>query len=284
MKRIWFFVLMLSVHWAWAQKIKVKTTSRMPKDLIETSGLLAGVGHTVWTHNDSGGETILYQINNQGEILRKVWVSNAQNVDWEALASDYKAWVYIADIGNNANRRKDLRIYKIPHPDSLTTDTVQAEIIDFYYPNQKAFPPTSRHLNFDAEALIAYDDSLFIFTKNRTKPYSCYTYVYALKNTSGKQVATLKDSIYLPKTRRYFSWVTDAARHPFKDELVLISHKKAWIIHHFRTKPQLTPTKISGIFSQKEGVCFDLDGNVWVSNEKYCFLKPKLKFGHIKHY
>ncbi len=265
-----------------AQKIKIKTMTLLPEIIWETSGIISGVNSTIWTHNDSGGKTILYQIDTNGVIFRKLFVKGVKNVDWEDLANDYQGYIYIADIGNNRNNRKNLQIFKIPHPDSIKSDSINPEIIRFSYENQKGFPPKESELNFDAEALIAYKDSLFIFTKNRTKPYSKYTYVYAIPNKPGKQIAILKDSIFLPHTHKLHSWVTSATRSPKKNLVILISHKKAWIIKNFRNKNNrvLINTKISGIYSQKEAITFDLYGNIWITNEKYKFLRSKLKRGN----
>lgn len=269
-----------------AQKIKVKTQSLLPKQVYESSGIVAGAQNSIWTHNDSGGKPILYKINSQGEIVKHLYIKGVENIDWEDIANDYKGFVYIADIGNNLNQRQNLQILKIPHPDSLKTDTITPEIISFSYENQKSFPPLESELNFDAEALIAYDDSLFIFTKNRTNPYSKYTYIYAIANKEGSHIAILRDSIYLPRTHKLHSWITGATRHPNYDVVVLISHKKAWLIQNFRSEvnTKLVKTKVSGIYSQKEAIAFDLEGNIWLTNEKYRFLRAKLKKGYIKNY
>ena len=276
---IFFITLQLSLF---SQKIKVKTLSLLPDTVWESSGLVAGTKQSVWTHNDSGGNPILYKINTKGEVLRTVFIKRIKNTDWEDLANDYQGNIYIADIGNNRNNRKDLQILKIPHPDSLTTDSIEPEIIRFKYENQFAFPPKDSKLNFDAEALIAYDDSLYIFTKNRTKPYSKYTYIYAIPNRKGKYTAILKDSLFLDKSKRRQSWITSATRHPKQDIVILLSHKKAWIIKNFRNAKNRTliPTKVSGIYSQKEAIAFDLKENIWISNEKYKFLRSKLKRGN----
>ena len=262
-----------------AQKIKVNTVTLLPEKVGETSGIISGINSTIWTHNDSGGKPILYQIDTNGVILKKIIVSGIKNTDWEDLANDYQGNIYIADIGNNLNKRKDLKILKIPHPDSVKTDRIKPEIIRFSYENQRTFPPKDSKLNFDAEALIAYKDSIFIFTKNRTKPYSRYTYIYAIPNKAGKHIAVLKDSIYLAHTHKFHSWITSATRNPKKDLVILLSHKKAWLIKSFRNKNNrvLIKSRISGIYSQKEAIAFDLEENIWISNEKYKFLRSKLK-------
>lgn len=284
LKDLFFLILLIGIQSvSYAQKIKVKTVSVLPDVVQETSGLITGANQTVWTHNDSGGKAILYQINIKGEIIRQVRILKVKNIDWEDMANDYLGHVYIADFGNNSNHRKDLRILRIPHPDSLSVDSVIPEIITFKYDNQKSFPPDLSQKNFDAEALVAYQDSLFIFTKNRTRPYSKYTYVYRLSTEIKPQVAQLYDSIYLSHTHRNLSWVTGASRHPKKDWVVLTSHKKAWILKDFRSGNRpLINSKISGLYSQKEAIAFDKNSDIWISNEKFKFLKPKLKKGILK--
>ena len=87
------------------------TTIDLGKDLIETSGLEV-YGENLITHNDSGGEASLYYLSKKGEIKYKRKISSAKNKDWEDITRDDK-YIYIADMGNNFNNRKDLKIYKI---------------------------------------------------------------------------------------------------------------------------------------------------------------------------
>lgn len=267
-----------------AQRIRITSQSKLPNQLFESSGLISGTHNSVWTHNDSGGLPILYKLNSDGEITNTLKLIGVRNHDWEDLANDYQGFVYIADIGNNTNTRKQLQIYKIPHPDSLKTDSVIPGIISYEYENQIAFPPQPDQRNFDAEALIAYKDLLYIFTKNRTSPYSKYTYIYALANKAGHQKALLIDSLYLKGTKEYHSWITSASRSPDEDLVILLSHKKAWLIKDFRTSKNLKTikTKVTGIYSQKEAICFDENNKLWVSNEKFNFLRAKLKKAILK--
>ena len=269
-----------------AQKIKTKTICLMPSELQETSGLLIGLNNTIWTHNDSGGKPVLYQINAKGEIIRKVWVSNAQNIDWEELTTDRKGNVYIGDFGNNSNRRKDLCIYKIPHPDSLKKDTVSALKIRFSYEDQQAFPPIESQKNFDTEAMIFYKDSLWLFSKNRTKPYNGYCKIYVLPAKEGNYTALLKDSLYLAGKSPVFNWITAAAINNSEDSILLLSHKKAWIITHFENRlwhnATITKTRTSGLFSQKEAVALKTFDDIYITNEKLYFLRAKILKAYIK--
>ena len=55
----------------------------------------------------------MYYLSKKGEIKYKRKISSAKNKDWEDITRDDK-YIYIADMGNNFNNRKDLKIYKIP--------------------------------------------------------------------------------------------------------------------------------------------------------------------------
>lgn len=148
-----------------SQLTNVVTT--LDQELDETSGLTV-VGGKFITHNDSDGEAALYEIDTvDGSYSRKVLVENAVNIDWEDIASD-ENYIYIGDFGNNDGNRTDLKIYRIQISDYINanTDTVQAESIEFSYADQIDFNPGQFSTNFDAEAMVAFNDSLYIFTKN----------------------------------------------------------------------------------------------------------------------
>lgn len=146
--------------------VTLATISGLDERLKETSGL-AYVEGRLFTHNDSGNANLLYQIDTKtGRILRTVTVNGASNVDWEDLAYD-GSYLYIADIGNNLGDRKDLKIYRISKEDLLNNDDeVEAEIISLTYADQKRFDYEAYTTPYDAEALVAHDGALYIFTKS----------------------------------------------------------------------------------------------------------------------
>jgi uncharacterized protein YkwD len=134
-------------------------------DLNETSGMINLDGR-LFVHNDSGGMPWLYEINStSGTIIRTIVIDGAENIDWEDLASD-DTHVYIADIGNNFGSRRDLKIYKILKSDLLTSEIVPTEVINISYADQTGFVYDNFTTPFDADAFIAFDGKLYIFTKN----------------------------------------------------------------------------------------------------------------------
>ncbi|CAA6816904.1 MAG: Unknown protein [uncultured Sulfurovum sp.] len=157
----------------------------LPKTIKETSGLIK-LDHALWTFNDSGGKAILYQIDEHtGKILKTVNIKNAKNKDWEDIAYDDN-YVYIGDIGNNRGNRKDLKIYKIPRASLRTQKNINAEVINYHYADQKNFVSRPKQHNFDAEAMVAHNNKLYIFSKNWQNNQ---TRLYELSTQTGKQTA-----------------------------------------------------------------------------------------------
>jgi len=147
------------------ESIKVVNITSLEKTLGETSGIINFDGKII-THNDSGGESALYEIDiTTGKIKKKVIIKNAKNVDWEDIAQDDQ-FIYICDIGNNSNTRKDQIVYKISKLDYLNNKEVIAEKIEIHFIEQNNFTKTDNSTNFDAEAVVNIGDNLFLFTKN----------------------------------------------------------------------------------------------------------------------
>ena len=148
-----------------AEPVSLTLVSILDNDVRETSGL-ENVNGKMYTHNDSGGSNLLYEINAiTGDVIRSITVNGASNVDWEDLASD-NTYLYIGDIGNNLGSRNDLKIYKILKSDLDVNNMVNAETIAFSYADQKKFNYDPFTTPYDAEALVAYNGQLYVFTKN----------------------------------------------------------------------------------------------------------------------
>lgn len=144
---------------------EIQKLTNLTFELNETSGLINFDG-TLITHIDGGGIPTLYEIDkDQGEIIRKVEIENIIAVDIEDISQD-EHYIYLADIGNNSNSRKDLVIYKIAKSDYLVDNKVSAELIEISYKEQTDFSKSNNATNFDAEAIVSIGDHLFLFTKN----------------------------------------------------------------------------------------------------------------------
>lgn len=188
----WIFSLLFSLVSLCGISQKLSPIVDLHDDIKESSGLIY-LNHKIITHNDSGGEAALYEIDSiLGTVSRKVILQNAQNKDWEDLCYD-DTYIYIADIGNNNGTRTDLRIYRIAIADYIntSTDTLSADTIQFSYSDQSSFTSSQYTTNFDAEAIVSWNDSLYIFTKNWGN-MRCN--IYAVPKTPGSYSISKMDS------------------------------------------------------------------------------------------
>ncbi|MDX1333786.1 MAG: hypothetical protein R3252_12205, partial [Robiginitalea sp.] len=142
---------------------EVSWVGALPQAVQESSGLLL-VGDRFVTHNDSGNSPELFVLDTTSlEVVRRVRITNAENMDWEDLAQD-ATYIYIGDIGNNLGTRRDLKVLRISREAFFRSDAVEAEAISYAYEDQSGFDGT-QNSDWDAEALLAGPDSLYIFTK-----------------------------------------------------------------------------------------------------------------------
>jgi len=197
----------------YGQKITLLTA--LADSIRESSGLIY-INQKLITHNDSDGRPALYEIDTiSGNVIRSVVVSNATNIDWEDICHD-SSYLYIGDFGNDGSR-KDLKIYRLPVSGYLTTDndSVTVDTIRFNYSDQIDFTSSPFSTNFDAEALISYGDSLYIFTKNWGDNW---TNIYALPKTPGTHQISKVDSINAQ------GLVTGATYNPVSNAVLLLGY------------------------------------------------------------
>ena len=88
----------------------------------ELSGLVLSRAQpgALWTHNDSGDRPRVLAVARDGRLLADVAITGAESVDWEdiaiARALEGGDALYIADTGDNAGRRPDVAVYRVPEP------------------------------------------------------------------------------------------------------------------------------------------------------------------------
>lgn len=253
-----------------------QTDFKLPSELSEISGLEKISDSLLIAINDGGNEPLLFVLNLSGNITRKIKVSNAKNIDWEALAIDEK-YLYIGDFGNNMNERKDLCIYRINRHDMATLNEVTAEKMSISYREQKAFPPNNHERYFDAEAMTYFEGQLWIFTKNSTKPFDGISYIYMVQFEANQTKSLSKVSeLKLNKT----SYLKDAVTGACTDghSIVLTTYNR--LIKLDFPKQGLTKSTIYKYpHIQQVEACASLGNrSYFISNENHKFLGPaKLK-------
>jgi len=130
--------------------------------ITESSGLAASSsGSDVFTINDSGNSAVVYRVDAGGATVATYALKGAVNIDWEDLATGTDAVgqhvLYVADIGDNSLKRKEISIYRIAEPSGASKDVTWVRY-GFGYPDGP----------HDAEALLVDPTTqrIYIATKS----------------------------------------------------------------------------------------------------------------------
>jgi hypothetical protein len=231
--------------------------------LPESSGIEYVNDTAIWSHNDSGHPGNLYRIDTTGAFRRVLHLKNVVPSDIEDLARDSAGWFYIGDFGNNANSRHNLRIFKIPPPDTISSDSIVPQVINFSFADQDSFPPSQPRMNFDCEAMFHFHNHLYVFSKNRGSSTFCRMYI--LPDTAGTYSVMPVDSF---DTQH---WVTSADISPDGSEMALFSEYSIFIFTNFSGdhffQGNVLHLTISP-YTQKEGMVFATDSLLYITDEK----------------
>jgi hypothetical protein len=113
------------------------------KEIDEASGIAFSRNHLgiIYTHNDSGGESVVYLIDSLGKEKGNIKLVGVKNRDWEDIAvgpgPDPKLnYIYVGEIGDNNAEYKSVRIYRFPEPKSLKEEMeAEPEVLKLSYPD-----------------------------------------------------------------------------------------------------------------------------------------------------
>ncbi|MDN3379866.1 MULTISPECIES: hypothetical protein [unclassified Pseudoalteromonas] len=240
--------------------------------LKEISGIEFDKSMQLWAINDGGDDAKLYRLADDGSISKEVLVTNAKNIDWEDMTQNDFGHFFLGDFGNNKQERKWLTIYKIENPIDIKGDTTQAEIIKFTYPELGDKPVAPDKRNFDLEAFVSFGRHLYLFTKNRTKPFDGITNVYKVGDHAANFDAQLIDSFQTCTTMEKLCWITSAALSPDRKKLVLLDSTSIWLFENFEGD-KFFSGDVSlidlGIVTQKEAITFYDENTLIFTDEEF---------------
>jgi hypothetical protein len=263
--------------------------------IAEQSGIVRSrkFDDVYWVHNDSGHAARLFAVRRDGGVVVPrgvdaaafggIVVANAKNVDWEDIAIDGDT-LYIGDVGNNRNRRRDLGVYVLREPDPRVAREVRpTEFLPIAYPDQKEFPPKDR-FHFDCEAIFFLRGKLYFITKHRlgTTPLpstSATLYRLDTRHTDRPNVLTRTDA-----RNDLFGWVTGADVSPDGRTLAVLTHapvSSVWLFptdaagDRFLSAPSRKLVFTGG--GQVEGIAFDGNDTLIVTNEARDMFEVKVR-------
>lgn len=169
-------------------------SNALPSIVNEQSGLI-WYQSCFWVNNDSDCDASLYAYDKKGILKKELKVSNCKNIDWEDVTDD-QDYFYIGDFGNNYGMRKNLRVLRIAKTklSNQNTSTTEAEEIPISWADQQQFTARKHAHDYDCEAFVAYQDSLYFFSKNwanhKTRMYAASKQVKSQKLKVKAEFAT----------------------------------------------------------------------------------------------
>jgi hypothetical protein len=248
---------------------KLDYLGQFPAKLSEVSGIDKDKNGNLWVIEDNGNKDRIYQVDQTARIIKELKIEGSKNEDWEDLTIAKNGNVYIGDFGNNNNARKDLVIYRIPK-DELKKKTPKAGKIKFSYPEQKKFPPKKSEFLFDSEGFFHWNSYLYLFTKNRSRPYSGKTLAYRIPDKKGTYEAEFLGELTLCKNQDYCS-VTGADISEDGKTIALIGYGFIYLLTDFDFNDFSDP-KINTIdleyATQIESVCFFDEKTLLIADEQ----------------
>lgn len=240
-----------------------KKAGRVPEELKEISGLERWNDYFL-AINDSGNEPLIYVLKNN-VIHHTVRIKDARNVDWEdlAISTDGK-FLYVADLGNNKQSRRNLIIYQIRTTELSDTVANITKVIKVRYPEQVSFPPIKKEMNYDCEAITCIGNDLFVFTKNNTKPYNGVCNVYKVPQNDNPLIFFGEINL---GTKGYFQNSVTAADFAY-GKLFLSTYSSLYVFILKENDFQLEQVVNYPLLTQKEAVVAKDQHTILIADEK----------------
>lgn len=104
--------------------------------ITESSGLARSRKHkgVWWTVNDSSDSARVFGVDRTGKVVAEL-TFGADVRDVEALAVGSDGKIYVADIGDNLEDQKKVRVFAISEPEDLEDNKMKYRAYDFEYPD-----------------------------------------------------------------------------------------------------------------------------------------------------
>jgi hypothetical protein len=197
---------------------------RAPAELRELSGLAASRRHpgVYWAQNDSGNPFELFAMREDGTLVAHFPLTGGTNVDSEDLAigpcqRDRKqTCLYLADIGDNLERRKQVVVYEIPEPATLDERPLAARALAFRYDDHP----------HNAEALFVDPDDARLYVV--TKEIDSLGVLYRVDGLGDRKVGRAVRLHGLSAPAGFGGLTTGGAVHPSGTRALLRTYTQVW--------------------------------------------------------
>ena len=184
----------------------------------------------LWTHNDSGDGPYVYATDTTGAPRGTFIVTGARNVDWEDIAlgpCGTGTCLYIADSGDNRDRRRSVVVYRVPEPEVpgsqpiLERPTARAQAVTLRYPDA----------SHDVEAMwVAQNQDVHLVTKGLSGPVRHYRVPAAAWASSGPVTAELLEQVPI-RVKSRLDRVTGAGLSPDGRTVAVRTYAAVYFFH-----------------------------------------------------
>jgi hypothetical protein len=232
----------------------------------------------IWTIEDSGNPPALIAMDTLGRYLGQFTVLDAVNVDWEEVAlgpCGPETCVYIADTGDNDERRDDVAIYRFVEPaldnpppwSSTTGGAVHATRLRFRYPD-------GAH---DIEAMsVLPDGAILLVSKGRSAGVRSYRLDQTAWSSTSAVVAASLDSLPIVPSAATGRLITGMALAPDGHRVMLRTYRELLPFTvdssgHLTASPARRACNILGLEPQGEGVSWLSGDTLVLTSERGLF-------------
>ena len=143
------------------------------RELNESSGLASSLRRPgrFWTHNDSGGEPLLYAFDASGRSTGQCRLRAVTARDWEDMASfidEGTPRLLVADCGDNDSQRRSIALFLLDEPDpDRTTEQTPAVQLDVRFEDGPR--------DCEAVAVDSATQEIILIAKSRSVAAGVYT-------------------------------------------------------------------------------------------------------------
>lgn len=228
--------------------------------LVEGTSTLFHWQDGFWTYNDHV-DNCFYRIDStNAAILDRICIKGIRNQDTEEITQD-SLYLYFGDFGNNRGNRHDLYIFRISK-ESVLNQIFATDTIAFSYEDQTDFTARPQATDYDCEAFIVTDDSIYLFTKQWV---SAQTTIYSLPKRPGTHIAHRRETynvkglitgaIYIPE----YQLIVLCGYDYNKNNIFSALHPFLYLLYDFKDDRFFSGNKRrldfgSGVKAQIEGI------------------------------
>ncbi|HEX2971150.1 MAG TPA: hypothetical protein VHP11_02385 [Tepidisphaeraceae bacterium] len=237
----------------------------------ESSGIIASRQYpgVYWTLNDHGNSPVIYAMTREGKSLADFRVPGDNRAgDWEDISTDDQGHLYIASIGNNEGKRKQIEVIRIKEPNPTKEKDQKHRSV--HAKEMQVWQLTYPDGIFDAESLYVYQGYGYIISKVR---HNMAATMYRFPLTEQSQPGVLEKVTDL----RVFTPVTAASISPDGKYLAVL----CWGgVHVFKVNGDIAsaarvePADIPLVRLQFEGCSFTADGIIVTAESREIFFIP----------